>query len=196
MPIRNFLPRRFVPHRIAEGSHIFKKDDWYYLTTAEGGTTGDHHQCIFRSKNPLGPFEEPPAGVNPIIHNIHHPRSQSTAAKKVSRPSWEWPLLCGRSAKNTTHQEPSGFGTVRRASRRGQPNHPQHSPPKGDPNRSCGFLQRTRWLLVGSVLGASATEQWPLMRQASYGNVQVYTLSSIDHGPSIIPIDRGQKLSR
>jgi hypothetical protein len=31
------------------------------------------------------------------------------------------------------------------------------------------------------------------MRQASYGNVQVYTLSSIDHGPSIIPIDRGQK---
>ena len=79
------------PHRIAEGSHIFKKDDWYYLTTAEGGTTGDHHQCIFRSKNPLGPFEEPPAGVNPIIHNIHHPRVIQTGhADFFNGPDGSW----------------------------------------------------------------------------------------------------------
>ena len=56
--------------KIAEGPHIYKKEGTYYLTTAEGGTEKDHQQWIFKSSvGPLGPWEEPPSGVNPILYN-------------------------------------------------------------------------------------------------------------------------------
>ncbi|KAL2800860.1 glycosyl hydrolase [Aspergillus keveii] len=55
---------------IAEGPHIFQKDGYYYLSTAEGGTDEGHQQWIRRSKvGPLGPWEDAPEGINPIIFN-------------------------------------------------------------------------------------------------------------------------------
>lgn len=48
-----------------EAPHIFKKDGWYYLTCAEGGTGYDHSQVIFRTRHldePFVPFER-----NPIL---------------------------------------------------------------------------------------------------------------------------------
>ena len=48
-----------------EGPHIFRKDDWYYLTCAEGGTSVNHSQVIFRSKSPRGPYV--PWDKNPIL---------------------------------------------------------------------------------------------------------------------------------
>ncbi|KAJ0426194.1 putative glycosyl hydrolase [Aspergillus carlsbadensis] len=55
---------------IAEGPHIFQKDGYYYLSTAEGGTDEGHQQWIRRSKQgPLGPWENAPEGVNPILFN-------------------------------------------------------------------------------------------------------------------------------
>lgn len=39
-----------------EGPHLFKKDGFYYLTAAEGGTGTMHAQMIWRSKSPTGPF--------------------------------------------------------------------------------------------------------------------------------------------
>lgn len=49
----------------SEGPHIFKKDGWYYLTAAEGGTSDDHRQTIYRSKTVTGPYT--PGPVNPIL---------------------------------------------------------------------------------------------------------------------------------
>jgi len=43
-----------------EGSHIYKKNDYYYLMTAEGGTGYDHAVTFVRSKNIWGPYEEHP----------------------------------------------------------------------------------------------------------------------------------------
>lgn len=40
----------------SEGPHIYKKDGWYYLTAAEGGTSDDHRQTIYRSKSVSGPY--------------------------------------------------------------------------------------------------------------------------------------------
>lgn len=40
-----------------EGPHIFKKDGFYYLIAAEGGTDSNHSEVVFRSKNVLGPYE-------------------------------------------------------------------------------------------------------------------------------------------
>lgn len=54
---------------MAEGPHIYNKDGWYYASIAEGGTVQNHQQCLYRSKLPLGPYEEPPPGINPILHN-------------------------------------------------------------------------------------------------------------------------------
>lgn len=39
-----------------EAPHIFKKDGFYYLICAEGGTAYDHSEVVFKSKNVLGPY--------------------------------------------------------------------------------------------------------------------------------------------
>jgi xylan 1,4-beta-xylosidase len=39
-----------------EGPHLYKKDNWYYLMCAEGGTGYNHSEVIFRSKSVEGPY--------------------------------------------------------------------------------------------------------------------------------------------
>lgn len=51
--------------RYSEGPHIYKKDGWYYLMAAEGGTEEAHHETIARSHNIWGPYTDNPA--NPIL---------------------------------------------------------------------------------------------------------------------------------
>lgn len=48
-----------------EGPHLYKKDGWYYLCCAEGGTSVNHSQVILRSRSVTGPFE--PWRHNPIL---------------------------------------------------------------------------------------------------------------------------------
>lgn len=48
-----------------EGPHIYKRNGWYYLCCAEGGTSNHHSQVILRSKSPTGPFV--PWDKNPIL---------------------------------------------------------------------------------------------------------------------------------
>ncbi|MCM3439267.1 glycoside hydrolase family 43 protein [Metabacillus halosaccharovorans] len=48
-----------------EGPHLYKKNDYYYLLVAEGGTDYGHMVAVARSKNPYGPFESHPN--NPIL---------------------------------------------------------------------------------------------------------------------------------
>ncbi|KAI1334732.1 putative xylanase 35 [Xylariaceae sp. FL0016] len=43
--------------RYTEGPHIIKKDGWYYLLCAEGGTFEFHMISMARSKNIWGPYE-------------------------------------------------------------------------------------------------------------------------------------------
>lgn len=50
-----------------EGPHMYKKDGYYYLLTAEGGTSYGHTVAIARSKNIWGPYESCP--YNPILTN-------------------------------------------------------------------------------------------------------------------------------
>jgi xylan 1,4-beta-xylosidase len=48
-----------------EGPHLFKRDGYYYLTAAEGGTGEQHAQMIWRSKQVTGPYE--PWSGNPSL---------------------------------------------------------------------------------------------------------------------------------
>ncbi|KAG4430427.1 hypothetical protein IFR05_014097 [Cadophora sp. M221] len=49
----------------SEGPHIYKKDGWYYLLIAEGGTFEHHMLSIARSKNIWGPYSS--YENNPIL---------------------------------------------------------------------------------------------------------------------------------
>lgn len=54
--------------RYAEGPHIYKKDGFYYLMAAEGGTEEAHSVTIARSNYIWGPYTENPA--NPILTHV------------------------------------------------------------------------------------------------------------------------------
>lgn len=52
-----------------ESPKLFKRGDWYYLVSAEGGTAGpetSHMVVVARSKSATGPWENSP--YNPMIH--------------------------------------------------------------------------------------------------------------------------------
>ena len=53
------------PHGLVEGPHLFKRNGWYYLTTAEGGTGYDHAVTMARSRRLDGPYE-----LHPNVHLI------------------------------------------------------------------------------------------------------------------------------
>jgi len=42
---------------LTEAPHIYKRDGWYYLLTAEGGTNWNHAVTMARSRNLTGPYE-------------------------------------------------------------------------------------------------------------------------------------------
>lgn len=52
-----------------EGPHIYKKDGYYYLLIAEGGTGPEHAVTVARSKDIFGPYTGNPK--NPILTHRH-----------------------------------------------------------------------------------------------------------------------------
>lgn len=52
-----------------EGPHILKRNGWYYLITAEGGTGVGHRMSVARSRQVLGPYEPHPD--NPILTSFN-----------------------------------------------------------------------------------------------------------------------------
>ncbi|TDZ37018.1 Beta-xylosidase [Colletotrichum spinosum] len=45
---------------LVEGPHLYKRNGWYYLLTAEGGTAYDHACTLARSRSLWGPYEVHP----------------------------------------------------------------------------------------------------------------------------------------
>lgn len=52
-----------------EGPHIYKREGWYYLMAAEGGTAVNHSEVVLRSKNVFGPYIA--YDKNPILTQRH-----------------------------------------------------------------------------------------------------------------------------
>ena len=82
-----------------EGPHMYRKDGYYYLLLAEGGTGYEHAVSIVRSRNLQGPYEQAP----------HHPLLTASGRRElglqktghgslVEGPDGRWylPHLCGR----------------------------------------------------------------------------------------------------
>ena len=85
---------------LVEGPHLYKRNDWYYIAAAEGGTSYEHAISVGRSRNLEGPYEIHPA--NPLITSYNHPELK---IQKAGHGSWcstpdesKWFLayLCGR----------------------------------------------------------------------------------------------------
>ncbi|MEN3325049.1 glycoside hydrolase family 43 protein [Mariniflexile soesokkakense] len=58
-----------------EAPHIIKKDGYYYLICAEGGTAYNHSEVVFRSKNIYGPYIS--YENNPIMTQRHLPPNRN-----------------------------------------------------------------------------------------------------------------------
>lgn len=77
-----------------EGPHLFKKNGWYYLLCAEGGTGYNHAAVIFRSKTVEGPFVS--FDKNPILTQRHLDPARANAvtttghADFVETPDGRW----------------------------------------------------------------------------------------------------------
>ncbi|NLP57514.1 glycoside hydrolase family 43 protein [Lutibacter sp. B1] len=77
-----------------EAPHIFKKDGFYYLICAEGGTAYNHSEVVFRSKSVYGPYEV--FEDNPILTQRHldpNRKNQITTAGHadfVELPNGDW----------------------------------------------------------------------------------------------------------
>ncbi len=69
-----------------EAPHIFKLHGYYYLTTAEGGTSINHSQVIFRSKDIWGPYETNPN--NPLLTQRHLPADREFPVTNVGHADY------------------------------------------------------------------------------------------------------------
>ncbi|MET0424366.1 MAG: glycoside hydrolase family 43 protein [Actinoplanes sp.] len=56
---------------VTEAPHLYQKDGWYYLVTAEGGTSWEHQVTVARSAGRLGPYLADPDG--PMLTSSGHP---------------------------------------------------------------------------------------------------------------------------
>ena len=95
--IKNIFPGSELG--LTEGPHLYKKDGFYYLLTAEGGTGYDHAMTMARSRSLQGPYE-----VDPIGHFVTAKDSPSSRLQRcghgdlVETQTGEWYAvhLCSR----------------------------------------------------------------------------------------------------
>ncbi|WP_020616579.1 glycoside hydrolase family 43 protein [Paenibacillus daejeonensis] len=100
-PVRNIFEG--TASGLTEGPHVYKRDGYYYLLTAEGGTRYDHQVTMARSRNLEGPYEIDPE--NPILTSSGKPEltlQKAGHADLVETQSGEWYMvhLVGRPVKD------------------------------------------------------------------------------------------------
>ncbi|MGL1921900.1 MAG: glycoside hydrolase family 43 protein [Hyphomicrobiales bacterium] len=72
---------------LTEGPHIYKKNGYYYLLTAEGGTGFEHACTLARSKNLMGPYEtHPDKHIVTAKDNPLHPIQRAGHGDLVETP--------------------------------------------------------------------------------------------------------------
>ncbi len=86
-----------------EAPHLYKRNGYYYLVTAEGGTGYTHAMTLARSRNLTGPYEVDPQGY--LLTAKDHPGLELQRAghgSLVDTPNGECYLvhLCGRPLKD------------------------------------------------------------------------------------------------
>jgi xylan 1,4-beta-xylosidase len=91
-----------TPLGFTEGPHLYKRDGWYHLLVAEGGTERNHAVVMARSRSLFGSYEVHPDG--PVLTStgkVDAPLVRAGHGDLVDTPSGEtWMVyLCGRPLK-------------------------------------------------------------------------------------------------
>ena len=102
-PVKNIFQGTKIG--LVEGPHIYKRNGYYYLLTAEGGTYYKHAVTMARSKNILGPYEADPS--NPLLTSAGKPelelqRAGHGSLVETQKGDWFLAHLCGRPIKSKT----------------------------------------------------------------------------------------------
>lgn len=90
-----------------EGPHLYQRNGYYYLITAEGGTSWKHAVTIARSRSINGPYEVAPD--NPLLtawQKSDAPLHKAGHASLVDTPNGEWYIahLCSRPVAKGEHR--------------------------------------------------------------------------------------------
>jgi xylan 1,4-beta-xylosidase len=80
-PIRNIF--KGTELRLTEGPHLYKRNGWYYLLTAEGGTGYSHAVTMARSRHLQGPYE-----VDPIKHILTAKDDPKLPLQRAGHADW------------------------------------------------------------------------------------------------------------
>jgi xylan 1,4-beta-xylosidase len=87
-----------------EGPNLYRRGDWYYLITADGGTGYQHQVTVSRSRSLTGPYEPDPSGS--LITAREHPElplQKAGHGSLVETASGEWYLAYLVARPHTTH---------------------------------------------------------------------------------------------
>ncbi|SHH45131.1 glycoside hydrolase family 43 protein [Clostridium grantii] len=88
---------------LVEGPHIYKVGEFYYLMTAEGGTSYEHSVTVARSRSVLGPYQTHPN--NPLVtsyeKDVYLKKAGHASMCKNNNDEWFLVHLCGRPLPGT-----------------------------------------------------------------------------------------------
>jgi len=88
-----------TPIGVTEGPFMFKRNGWYYLLLAEGGTGWNHAATLARSRHLEGPYEyDPDYPLITTIDRPEHPLQKAGHGAVVETQNGEWYLsfICAR----------------------------------------------------------------------------------------------------
>jgi len=85
--VRNIWPG--TDRGLTEAPHLFKRDGYYYLTTAEGGTGYGHAVSLARSKEIMGPYETHPDDHVICAEGTNGPIQRTGHGQYVETPEGE-----------------------------------------------------------------------------------------------------------
>jgi len=92
-----------TPLGLTEAPHLYKREGWYYLLTAEGGTAWNHAVTMARSRSLLGPYElHPDTYILSARNRPDAPLQRAGHADLVETQAGDTYMayLCGRPLKN------------------------------------------------------------------------------------------------
>ena len=110
-PIKNIFAGTDL--QVVEGPHLYRRNGWYYLLTAEGGTFYEHAATLARSRQIDGPYETLPG--NPLLTAWQQrtdglQRAGHASIVETAQGEWYLAHLCGRplewSGPNADQQSP------------------------------------------------------------------------------------------
>ena len=89
-----------------EAPHLYKKNGWYYLMCAEGGTGYNHCVTVARAKNVWGPYESDPE--NPIITSQPSPSNERADSDHLKPIYYNPDSVLQKSGHGSLVETPSG----------------------------------------------------------------------------------------